>query len=168
MADEKIEIVEFSPHWFEMFEAEKALLQSVISPWLHGSIEHVGSTSVEGLAAKPIIDIMVGVKSLDASQPAIKELEQLGYCYYPYKADVMHWFCKPTPEVRTHHLHLIPFQSPLWKERIQFRDSLRNNPDIAKAYQALKFKLAEAHHEDRERYTREKWTFIKEVLRKYT
>ena len=74
MADAKIEIVEFSPHWFEMFEAEKVLLQSVISPWLHGSIEHVGSTPVEGLAAKPIIDIMVGVKSLDASQPAIKEL----------------------------------------------------------------------------------------------
>jgi len=134
---------------------------------MHGPIEHVGSTAVPGLKAKPIIDIMVGVKDLDSSVGAIDVLQRNGYCYYPYKTEVMHWFCKPTPEYRTHHLHLVPYDSPLWRERIKFRDILRSNGKFAEQYAQLKVSLARDLTDDRERYTELKWSFIEGVLREF-
>jgi GrpB-like predicted nucleotidyltransferase (UPF0157 family) len=131
---------------------------------LHGAIEHVGSTPVPGLPAKPIVDIMFGVKSLDASKPAIEKLSTIEYCYYPYKSQVMHWFCKPTPDYRTHHLHLIPYESELWNQRIKFRDILRKNDSIAKRYSELKVSLAKENAIDRKAYTENKWPFIQGVL----
>lgn len=147
-----------------MYESERDFLYSLLGDYIQGSIEHVGSTSVVGMVAKPIIDIMVGVKSLDASSGAIKLLSSNSYCYYPYKADVMHWFCKPSPKIRTHHLHLVPFNSPLWVERIAFRDLLRNNSDVASDYANLKMGLAYNYENDREAYTQQKWPFIKKAL----
>ena len=116
------------------------------------------------MLAKPVIDIMFGVKSLEESKPAIKVLQESGYEYWPYKTEVMHWFCKPSDAFRTHHLHLIPFDSPLWKERIKFRDTLRSNGGVAAKYAVLKKKLAIKYKEDREAYTQEKWPFIKKVV----
>ena len=84
-----------------------SVLRDVLQPWLAGPVEHIGSTAVPGLAAKPVVDIMAGVESLDASRPAIAALERAGYCYAPYRADTEHWFCKPSPQFRTHHLHLM-------------------------------------------------------------
>lgn len=159
-----IEVVDYTPQWPAKFEAEKQRLESIIDQWIFGTIEHVGSTSVFGLAAKPVIDIMVGVESLEKSKPAIEVLQQNGYCFYPYKPDVMHWFCKPSPEVRTHHLHLVPYQSALWMERIRFRDHLRTNPETANEYAELKRQLATKSVDDRESYTQNKWPFIKHVL----
>ena len=134
MTDQKIEIVEYDSDWSELFKTEADMLSDVIGTWVVGGIEHVGSTAIPKLAAKPIIDIMVGVESLDASQDCIDILAKHNYCYYPYKDDEMHWFCKPKPEYRTHHLHLIPYQSPLWQERIAFRDILRVNPMVREDY----------------------------------
>lgn len=158
---------DYRREWPDLFEREKAALLEILGPWLHGSIEHVGSTAVPGLKAKPIIDIMAGVKDLDSSIGAIDVLRSSGYCYYPYKADVMHWFCKPTPEYRTHHLHLVPYDSPLWEERIRFRDILRNNIKVAEKYERLKLSLANDLSSDRESYTEQKWPFIKGVLREF-
>lgn len=70
-----------------MFETENALLSSLIKPWIAGAIEHVGSTAVVGLAVKPVIDIMVGVQSLQSSRAAIKVLTDKGHCYTPYKTE---------------------------------------------------------------------------------
>ena len=161
---QKIIIEEYNPDWVCLFEKEKDFLQSIIGGWVCGSIEHVGSTSVIGLMAKPVIDIMFGVESLRESVPAIDILESNGYCHFPYKTEVMHWFCKPSDDFRTHHLHLIPFQSELWKQRIEFRDILRSNSNIAQEYQKLKLKFAQDYKYDREKYTEEKWPFIKNAL----
>lgn len=76
----------------------------------------------------------------------------------------MHWFCKPSPEIRTHHLHLVPFNSSLWHERITFRNRLRHNPQLAKAYAELKQKLAKDSKGDREAYTQAKTEFVYQVL----
>ncbi|MEM1153692.1 MAG: GrpB family protein [Pseudomonadota bacterium] len=124
----------------------------------------MGSTAIPGMPAKPIIDIMFGVESLETSKPAIETLTSEGYKYSPYKANEMHWFCKPSPEFRTHHLHLVPFESPLWRERIQFRDLLRSNSDLARDYAQLKRELAERCRHDREAYTENKWSFIQQAL----
>src|SRR5215467_7554448 len=113
-----IHLVPYDKTWPARFEQEAAELYRLLKPWLAGNIEHIGSTAVPGLVAKPVIDIMAGVAGLEASRPAIEALEQTGYCYYPYRTEVMHWFCKPSPAFRTHHLHLVPFGSPLWNERL--------------------------------------------------
>ena len=154
----------YNPLWPAKFAAERQLLRSVLAPWLVGSIEHVGSTAVAELPAKPVIDIMAGVRDLPSSVPAIEALEPLGYCYFEYKADVMHWFCKPSPVDRTHHLHLVPFESPLWRERLEFRDRLRTDAAIRCSYAELKFALASKYRDDREAYTEAKTEFIQSVL----
>ena len=112
MSRAPVEIREYDPGWPAAFEEERALLESLIGEWRDGEIEHVGSTAVPGLAAKPVIDVMFGVQSLEASRPAIDVLTSHGYAYFPYKGDVMHWLCKPSDEYRTHHLHLVPYQTP--------------------------------------------------------
>ena len=68
---------------------------NVIGPWLTGPIEHIGSTAVPGLVAKPIIDMMAGVESLEASRPALMVLERYQYCYAPYRTEVIYWLCNP-------------------------------------------------------------------------
>ena len=159
-----IEIVPHDESWPARFEAERLLLQATPSPWLAGPIEHIGSTAVAGLAAKPVIDIMAAVHSLEASRMAIEAVAQLGYLYFPYKADAMHWFCKPTPSVRTHHLHLVPITSPLWAQRLRFRDALRDDTGLAAQYAELKLQLAHQFPLDREAYTDGKTAFIRRVL----
>jgi GrpB-like predicted nucleotidyltransferase (UPF0157 family) len=131
---------------------------------LVGEIQHIGSTAVVGLAAKPVIDIMAPVASLRESEAAIAAAGQLGYLHHPYRAEVMHWFCKPSPLVRTHHLHLVPFESPLWLERLAFRNALRANQALASEYAQLKLGLAEQFPGDREAYTQAKGPFVQRVL----
>ncbi len=159
-----VELSSYNSEWPVKFESERAVLKVMLAPWLEGAIEHVGSTAVPGLIAKPVIDIMVGVKSLESSQPAIDVLVNHGYQYFPYKPDVMHWFCKPSDALRTHHLHLIPYQSPLWQERLRFRDALRTRQILAQEYAQLKQALADRYPHDREAYTQAKWPFVQRVL----
>jgi GrpB-like predicted nucleotidyltransferase (UPF0157 family) len=157
-------IITYDDAWPDRFEQERLLLQQAIGRWVVGSIEHIGSTAVPGLAAKPVIDIMVGVESLDASRPALPVLEALGYCYAPYRAESMHWFCKPSLAVRTHHLHLVPLGSRLWVERLAFRDYLRAHRDVASEYAELKRRLAEQYRFDRDAYTDAKSEFISRIV----
>ena len=163
-----IELSEYDYEWPSKFEAERDFFVGVIGQWLCGGVQHVGSTSVPGLIAKPVIDIMFGVKTLEESRQAIDVLVKHGYVYFPYKKDVMHWFCKPSDAFRTHHLHLIPYESPLWNERIKFRNLLLSDKDVANEYYALKKQLAVRYREDRESYTREKGPFIQNVLNRAT
>ena len=160
----KIELSEYDGTWPTKFEVEKQLLESLIGDYLVGGVEHVGSTSVPGMVAKPIVDIMFGVESLQKSKPTIDVLSNSGFCYYPYKPDVMHWFCKPSPEFRTHHIHLVPYGGELWHERIKFREALRASKRLAEEYAKIKRSLAESNSADREAYTEGKGPFITSVL----
>jgi GrpB-like predicted nucleotidyltransferase (UPF0157 family) len=163
--DAPVHVVPYDQGWPNIFEVERRLLIDVIGPWLvAGSIEHIGSTAIPGLAAKPVIDIMAGVESLDGSRAALAVLDRYEYCYAPYRTEVMHWFCKPSPAQRTHHLHLVPLGSPLWIEQLAFRDFLRTHADVALEYATLKRRLAEAHRLDREAYTTAKEPFVQRVL----
>jgi GrpB-like predicted nucleotidyltransferase (UPF0157 family) len=159
-----VDVAPYDPSWPRRFEEERALLADVLAAWLAGPIEHVGSTAVPGLAAKPVVDIMAGVRSLKASRPAIDAVGAHGYCYFPYRTDSMHWFCKPSPMARTHHLHLVPFGSVLWTERLAFRDYLRAHADVAAEYARLKRELAERYRFDREAYTDAKGPFVERVV----
>jgi GrpB-like predicted nucleotidyltransferase (UPF0157 family) len=91
-------------------------------------------------------------------------LTELGYLYAPYLPEEMHWFCKPDPAHRTHHLHLVPVDSKRYRDELAFRDLLREDPDLAERYVALKRELAAAHPTDRETYTKGKSSFISTAL----
>jgi GrpB-like predicted nucleotidyltransferase (UPF0157 family) len=163
--DAPIEIAEYDPRWVEAFQHEVHVLCDALAPWLVGMPEHIGSTAVPGLAAKPIIDIMAPVSSLEDSLDAIAAAAGAGYVYFPYRAEVMHWFCKPPPSVRTHHLHLVPMGSRLWNERLAFRDALRADENLRTEYRDLKVALAAKYRHDRDGYTDAKAPFIHRVLK---
>ena len=164
MTDQPIEVVPYDPAWPARFEEERRLLEDVLAPWLEGGIHHVGSTAVPGLAAKPVIDILAGVRDREESRAVFDSLTALGYCYFPYRADEMHWFCKPSPAFRTHHLHVIERSHPRFAGELAFRDELRANPKTAAEYEALKLRLAEHYRDDREAYTEGKAAFVEAVL----
>ncbi len=160
----EIHLVPHDPAWAGRFADEARAIRAVIGPWLTGGVEHVGSTAVPGLAAKPVIDIMAGVADLESSRACIEPLGGLGYLYAPYREDVMHWFCKPDPAARTHHLHLVPTGSPRWRRVLAFRDLLRRDPAAATEYAALKQTLAARFPHDREAYTDGKTALITRLV----
>jgi GrpB-like predicted nucleotidyltransferase (UPF0157 family) len=139
-------------------------LEAAIGDWIVGGIHHVGSTAVPGLEAKPIIDILIGVEDLESSRACFHHLSALHYHYAPYRAAEMHWFCKPEPAHRTHHLHLVPSGSPRYRDELAFRDYLRAHNETAEQYIALKRGLAREFEHDREAYTAAKANFICSVL----
>ena len=150
---EPIVIADYDPAWPERFARERALIVEACGPQTFLAIEHIGSTSVPGLAAKPIIDIMPGVRSLDAFAPAIAKLEGIGYEYVPE-------FERPIPEMddpgmpfrryfrkdaggeRAFHLHVVEMGSGFWRDHLVFRDYLRAHPEAAAAYADLKRAIA--------------------------
>lgn len=167
-ADDTVVIAPYDPSWPDLFNAEKRLLEGAIGRWVIGGIHHVGSTAVPGLAAKPVIDILVGVHDLPGARACFEPLAELEYKYAPYRVEEMHWFCKPDPARRTHHLHLVPNGSPRYQEELAFRDILRRQPDLAARYAGLKAQLAGRFGNDRDGYTRAKAGFIEEALREAT
>lgn len=161
--DEVVHLADPDPTWPTAFRTEAAALESTIGSYVTGGVHHVGSTAVPGLSAKPVIDVLVGVASLEASRPCLELLEPLQYVHSPYRAEVMHWFCKPHPSRRTHHLHLVPTGSARYVEELAFRDYLRAHPDSARDYEALKRELAVRFRHDREGYTEGKAPFVREL-----
>jgi GrpB-like predicted nucleotidyltransferase (UPF0157 family) len=166
---DEVVVVEYTPQWKMLFEQESALLRNVLDRDLVTRIEHFGSTAVPGLAAKPIIDLLVGVCSLArAKNVAILQLKSLGYAYWfdnpdPYRM----FFVKGLPpnSPRTHHIHMVAPDSILW-ERLAFRDYLCNHPDEAARYAQLKYYLAQSYLSDREAYTTGKKAYIESVMQK--
>jgi GrpB-like predicted nucleotidyltransferase (UPF0157 family) len=166
--DEPIQLAPPDPGWPTRFEQERAALDEAIGEWVCGGIHHVGSTAVPGLEAKPIIDILAGVRDLETARACFEPLADLGYLYAPYLPEEMHWFAKPHPARRTHHLHLVPMDSQRYRDELAFRDRLRTDSQIASRYAALKRELAERHRDDRGAYTEAKSAFVLATLRSET
>jgi GrpB-like predicted nucleotidyltransferase (UPF0157 family) len=139
-------VVPYDPEWPRRFEAERAVLEEALRPWLEGGIHHVGSTAVPGLAAKPVIDMIAGVRDLEAARAAFRPLAKLGYGYREHRPEA-HAFSKPDGAEwwqATHGLHLTEPGSDLWRERLAFRDALRADPELAAGYEEWKLRHASA------------------------
>ncbi|WP_416674246.1 GrpB family protein [Egbenema bharatensis] len=166
---DEIVITEYDPNWVLLFEQESAQVQAVLDGDLITHIEHFGSTAVPGLAAKPIIDLLIAVRSLaEAKQVAVSQLERLGYAYWFGNPDPQRmFFVKGLPPngSRTHHIHMVEPESVLWK-RLLFRDYLRTHLDEAARYARLKYHLAQRFPNDREAYTTSKAEYIESVMQK--
>lgn len=167
---DKIEIEPYNRDWPLIFEAEKKILLSLLPVGLIYRIEHFGSTSVPGLAAKPIVDIMIGVASLEKTKlTAAVILENEGCDYFwrpspggetqPYYA----WFIKRDAcGRRLCHIHMIEEGFEMW-DNLLFRDYLIKYPQTAKEYESLKLGLAARYAGDREAYTNGKSEFIMKI-----
>ena len=162
--DEPIRVLPYDPRWPERFAAEREALSAALGPEVASDIHHVGSTAVPGLAAKPTVDILVGVPDLEGARRYFEALQQLEYQYAPYLPEQMHWFCKPSPRQRLFHLHLVPADSPRYRQELAFRDRLREDHGLAKEYEELKVSLADRFPDDREAYTEGKGEFIRHAL----
>ena len=164
MSDQRVEIHPYDPAWPERFAAQRPSVDRILAPWLVASVEHVGSTSVPRLAAKPVVDMLAGVRSLDESRPCIDLLSADGWLWAPYREDVEHWFCRPSPEERTHHLHVVEHGGRVWVDMLAFRDALRADAALRDRYAALKHELASRHADDRAAYTEAKSEFVRAAL----
>jgi GrpB-like predicted nucleotidyltransferase (UPF0157 family) len=157
-----VHLVPYDPTWPLAFEAEAERIERACAG-LVIRLEHVGSTSVPGLSAKPIIDILAGRPPQAKVAPYVAALKQAGYEHKgPYGIPGREYFRRGTP--RSHHVHLVSWSSTLWHEHLLFRDHLRAHPDVARAYEALKRDLAGSAME-RSDYTDAKGPFIRSVLR---
>jgi GrpB-like predicted nucleotidyltransferase (UPF0157 family) len=164
MSEQPVEIHDYDPEWPRRFADQRAAVERILGPWLVGSVEHVGSTSVPGLAAKPVVDMLAGVRDLEESRACIDPLSADGWLWAPYRDDVEHWFCRPSPAERTHHLHVVEHGGRDWREMLAFRDALRGDPSLRERYAGLKRELAARHRDDREAYTEAKADFIVAAL----
>ncbi len=167
---DQIQLANYDPHWPALFAVEAARLRTALPAELVGAIEYFGSTAIPGMMAKPIIDILVAVRSLtEARATAVSPLEALGYAFWSDnpKRDRL-FFVKGLPPAaprRTHHVHMAEPGSEMW-ERLPFRDYLRACPDESMRYRRLKLDLAARHSSDREAYTAAKAAYVDGVLAK--
>lgn len=154
----------YRQEWGTAFEIEKESLEKLLGD-IAINIQHIGSTSVPGLAAKPVIDMLMAVKSLDDASDFRALLEKAGYEYRENGSDEEKLlFVKGPEELRTHYLHITRLDSPVWQNDIDFRDYLRSHPEAAAEYQKLKEMLASKYADRRENYTAGKSEFIRTIL----
>lgn len=175
---DEIALVEYDPRWPSQFAQEAARIQAALGKELIVAVEHFGSTAVPGLSAKPIIDMLVGVRSVaEARAQAVPALESLGYAFWYDNPNPAHlFFVKGLPPngPRTHHIHMMEpgtFRDPknegfLFWDRLLFRDYLRAHPDEVQRYKAIKSDLASQYPDDREAYTDGKTEYVYGVMQK--
>jgi GrpB-like predicted nucleotidyltransferase (UPF0157 family) len=170
LAKDHVELVPYNSSWSTDANIEIEKLKNVIPLNCIIDIQHVGSTAIPGLSAKPIIDIQIAAKSLEAMKViAIPALQKLGYEYWYDNPDPERMFfvkgMPPFGERRTHHVHIVEPISKHWFGGIAFRDYLISHPEAAKEYEQLKIELAKQHTFDREEYTNAKTDFVNKILK---
>jgi len=172
LIQEKMEMTDYNPGWIKLFEKEKQFLETILPDSMINRIEHFGSTAIPHISAKPIIDILVEVNSLEEVKTnVVPLLESNGYEYLwrpsignkpPYYA----WFIKRNSKgKRSHHIHMVEQDSILW-DRIYFRDYLKEFPAEAKRYDTLKKTLTTRYAHDRVEYTKAKTAYIEKITEK--
>ena len=161
----KVTIVEYRPEWRKLFEDEKRVLQTALGE-VSAQIEHIGSTAVAGLAAKPVIDLMVGLEDFSIADNLVPKIEALAYEYIKKYEAVMpfrRFFTKEQAGIRTHQIHLVGIGSEFWERLILFRDYLRQHPGVAAKYATLKKELAGREWADANEYADAKTEFIRKI-----
>lgn len=167
MADALVQVVDHDPSWPIRFAEEAARVSAVMARWLAGPVEHVGSTSVPGLAAKPVVDMLAAVEWLKDAPAIVDALEAAGWVFWPDDPgrDFRLWFLRPRPEARTHHLQVLQRDDAHAVALLAFRDALRADECLRSAYAQLKCQLAEQYPNNRNAYTNAKSDFVAGVLR---
>ncbi|EIV92197.1 GrpB family protein [Frankia sp. QA3] len=166
-ADQLVELAAHDPAWAGRFAEQRDRLTDILGDLLAAAVEHIGSTAVVDLPAKPVVDLLAPVHDLDAARGAVPALAADGWLYWPQDPAGRYrlWFLRPHPAARTHHLHVIAYDDPQARALLAFRDALRADADLRGRYAQLKRRLAAAHRDNRNAYTNAKGVFIDEALR---
>jgi GrpB-like predicted nucleotidyltransferase (UPF0157 family) len=163
---EPIVVAPYSEEWpLQFAEVHSELLHAFTPSQI--AVEHIGSTSVPGLSAKPVIDVLVGADSIHTIEQKIMVLEQVGYKYVTKYEDAFpmrRYFVRAADSSSRVNLHAVVLGSPFWVEHLVFRDVLRSNPSLVSQYQELKERLAVTFKDDRPSYTEGKASFIQAVI----
>ena len=164
---DQISLSEYDVNWPHLFRAESVRIREALPGDFILRLEHIGSTAIQGLASKPVIDILLGVQSIDSARiVAIPRLQALGYAHWIENPNRDHlFFVKGLPPngPRTHHVHIVPMDSRKW-DAIVFRNYLRTHPVNAAEYVVLKQQLASEFEADREAYTAGKTEFVNKIV----
>ena len=162
LTTDMVELQPYTPEWKDEFNKEKESLLAMLANY-DVLIEHVGSTSIEGCPAKPVIDIFVGVESLEYAEMLKPIFIEHGYIF---KINVPNevYFKKKTNGLTTHHIHIADINGEVWNSQILFRNYMRNHPEKLQEYIALKTQLASQFPTDRDSYSRGKKDFIESVI----
>ena len=162
----KVEVVPYNPDWRSLFETEANQIAISLAKNIT-AIHHIGSTSIETIYAKPIIDILVTVKSISKVDDRNSQMQSLGYQYMgEFGIRGRRFFLKDNmAKIRTHHVHVFETDSPQVKRHLAFRDYLNAHLEAAQAYSILKQSLAEKYPHDIEQYMDGKDGFIQEIDR---
>jgi GrpB-like predicted nucleotidyltransferase (UPF0157 family) len=158
-----VKLVAHTTDWDRLFQEERARLQAAVGDRIL-DIQHVGSTSIPGIVAKPILDIAIAIERFEEAFACVDPIQRIGYEYAGENGiPRRRYFVKRNPAT-THHVHMLEIASPEWANHLLFRDYLIGHPKAATEYAALKLKLAEAFPRDRDAYTDGKAAFIQHVL----
>jgi GrpB-like predicted nucleotidyltransferase (UPF0157 family) len=157
-----VRLHEYTPLWAELFRIEAAALRDALGASAV-DVEHVGSTAVPGLVAKPILDIAVAIRAYAMVPSCATALARLGY-QYAHWVDLENDYTFEKGVERTHHVHLVEHSSRQWSDYLRFRDALRANVQLARDYERTKMELGARFCSDRAAYTRAKADFIRHVL----
>lgn len=162
LKDGTVELRPYAPEWKRLFELEKDILNEKIGKYVL-DIQHVGSTAILGMLAKPVIDIGIAVLDFEKSSICIHPIEELGYVYRgEFGIPRRHYFVKGRP--RTYQIHMNEINSEQWRNLLIFRDYLLQHKNTAEQYAQIKIKLAQKYPIDREKYQEGKSPFIRKVL----
>lgn len=157
-----IEIVKYDPRWTVTYQQEKELITAALKQEII-DIQHIGSTSVPGLSAEPIIDILVAVNKLNTAETYSSQLQKINYQYIYYAENVDRlFFRKGTP--CTHHVHIVEYDSWTYWRHILFRDYLLAHPQTAQQYEQLKREMAIKFKTDMNAYAESKTVFIQSIV----
>ena len=158
-------LVPYDPAWPRWFEREAARLKAALSQWVV-AVEHVGSTSVPGLVAKPVVDIAAAVESESHADACVAPATALGYEYRGLHGDDprRRYYVLDDDGRRVAHLHLYILPARAWTELLVFRDALRAQPQLADAYASEKYRVAEAVEWNKAAYSIAKGPFIQSAL----
>ena len=164
---EEVALHPYDAAWPDRYMQERGRLLSLF-PATFIDIQHIGSTAVPAMVAKPIIDLLAGVASMAVAESLTKTLCNSGYttsAEFNAALTDRKWFMRWDNGHRTHHLHVVVHGGSVWKQHLRFRDALRSNPRLAADYAVLKTDLAARHTDDREAYTQAKAAFIQSVVK---
>jgi len=162
----KVELEEHREEWKKEYEREVSRLKDLIGDKILG-FEHIGSTAIHRIKAKPIIDMIAIVEDLEDSEMIVSVLEKHGY-EHRKNGDLKDriFLAKGSEDNRTHYLSLAEKESKFYRRTTAFRDYLKTHAEAAKQYSKLKEKLAGKHQDNRDKYTEEKTEFIEKIIEK--
>lgn len=164
IAKGSVHLCPYSTEWSRFFEEEKTNLYNCIGDYII-DIQHIGSTSIQGMHSKPVIDILIGIEHLNDGFKLIKSIEEMGY-HFKGSLGKSHrfFFWKGTEENNTHNLHIVEYGDENWENLLLFRDFLNENSSYKDQYSELKMELANDFKNDRETYTKRKNEFIIDTI----